>query len=400
VADILKLLRDEEKYQEDTLNMIASETYPSKAVLEASGNIISNKYSEGYPGKRYYAGTKYVDEIELAAIDEAKKLFGAEHANVQAHSGTQANMAVFMFVLKPGDKILAMDLSCGGHISHGGAFSFTGKFYTTIFYGVDKETSLINFEEVAALAKKHKPKMIIAGFSAYPRKIDFKKFREIADGVGAYLLCDVAHIAGFIAAGLDENPCPYSDFVTLTTHKSLHGPKGGAILCKEEFAKALDRTIFPGIQGGPINGIIAAKAICFQEAQTKEFKRLMQNTIDNSRLICEQLIEKDFKVLTNGSDNHIILLDLSNKDIDGLEAQKELEKSNILVNKNLIPFDTGNSVRPRGVRMGTLGISRRGFAKEDVLRATEILSEILDGGLERKEEIIGICRKYPIYDDS
>tara|TARA_Y100000310_G_C20686709_1_gene819470 strand:- start:389 stop:1609 length:1221 start_codon:yes stop_codon:yes gene_type:complete len=402
VKDILDILDKENIYQEETINLIASEGYPNSDVLKACSSIISNKYSEGYPNKRYYSGTKFVDKIEQKAIDLAKMLFGAEHANVQPHSGTNANMAVLFSVLKEGDTILSMDMSCGGHISHGNNFSFSGKFFNIIHYNTDKSTGLIDYENIKELAKEHKPKLIIAGASSYPRDIDFKKFREIADEINAYLLCDIAHMAGFICTGLHQNPTPFADFVTFTTHKSLNGPRGGVILCKEEYARKIDKSIFPGIQGGPINNIIAAKAICFECALKQEFKDYMKKVKDNSKLLCKLLKQKGFNLVSDGSDNHMILIELSNKDIDGKTAQIALEKVGILVNKNLIPFDKATAFEPSGIRLGTLGITTRNFSEDDIIKTVDIISDILNNpGDEnllniRNEEVKSICKKYPL----
>jgi|TARA_B100002003_G_C14138917_1_gene547723 glycine hydroxymethyltransferase len=402
VKDILNLLDKERTHQEETINMIASENYPNPDILRACSSIISNKYSEGYPGKRYYSGTKFVDEIEQKAIDLAKRLFNAEHANVQPHSGTNANMAVLFAVLKEGDTILSMDMSCGGHISHGNNFSFSGKFFNIVSYNTDKSTGLIDYDQVKELASKYKPKMIIAGASSYPRNIDFKKFKEIADEINAYLLCDIAHTAGFVCTGLHQNPTPFADFVTFTTHKSLNGPRGGVILCKEEHTKKIDRSIFPGIQGGPINNIIAAKAICFEYALKEEFKDHMQKVLDNSKLLCKLLKQKEFNLVSDGSDNHMILIDLSNKDINGAYAQIALEKAGILVNKNLIPFDKATAFEPSGIRLGSLGITTRNFSEEDIIKVIDIFSIVLNNSNDedllhtKNEEVKSICKKYPL----
>jgi glycine hydroxymethyltransferase len=403
VTKILNLLKEEERYQENTINLIASENYPEKIILQTYSNIISNKYSEGYPGKRYYSGVKFVDEIEAIAIEKAKQLFGAEHANVQPHSGTQANMAVLFAVLNSGDTILSADLGSGGHISHGNKFSFSGKFFNIVHYNLDESTNLINYEKIRELARKYKPKLIIVGYSSYPRKIDFSKFKEIAGEVNSYLLCDIAHIAGFVCTGLHQNPCSFADFVTLTTHKSLRGPKGGIILCKNKYAEQIDRMVFPGIQGGSLNNIIAGKAICFELALKNEFKKYIQTLVDNSRVFYQSLIKNKFDIVSGGSDNHIILIDLRNKNIDGHAAQEVLEKANILVNKNLIPFDKNSPVKPSGIRIGTLGITTRKFSKKDIIKVADIISDILNNLkdenkiLEKRKIVEDICKKYPIY---
>jgi len=400
---ILNLLKEEEKRQEETVNMVASENYPDMRILKAYSSIISNRYSEGYVGKRYYAGTKVVDKIEGIAVDKVKRLFGSEHANVQPHSGTQANMAVMMSILKPGDRILSMDLACGGHISHGNRLSIAANLFKTMHYGVDKKNGRIDYEDVRKKAIKFKPSLIIAGGSSYPRGIDFKKFRDICDETGAYLLCDIAHTAGLVCAGLHQNPCDFADFVTFTTHKSMKGPRGGVILCKDKYAKQIDRAVFPGTQGGSLNSNIAGKAICFEIAATGRFKRYIKRVIQNSRILCRLLKERGVNIVTNGSDTHIILISLENTNTNGHAVQEALEKAGIMSNKNLIPFDKGSPKKPSGIRIGTLGLTSRGFTKKDIHRLSEIISyavknpEDEDGMIKRKKIVTKICKKHPIY---
>lgn len=335
--EIYSLMEKELKRQQKGIELIASENFASKAVMEAMGSYLTNKYAEGYPGKRYYGGCYVVDDIEDIARNRAKELFGAEHANVQPHSGSQANMAVYFTILDPGDTVLGMDLSHGGHLTHGSPVNFSGKLFNFVSYGVDKETETINYEEVRKLALEHKPKLIVAGASAYSRVIDFEKFREIADEVGAYFMVDMAHIAGLVAAGIHPSPVPYADFVTSTTHKTLRGPRGGLILCKEKYAKELDKNIFPGMQGGPLMHIIAAKAVCFKEALDPSFKTYMTNVVENCKVLGEELVNRGFKLVSDGTDNHLILLDLTNKDITGKEAEHLLDSVGITVNKNTVP---------------------------------------------------------------
>ncbi|MFH1191009.1 MAG: serine hydroxymethyltransferase, partial [Candidatus Omnitrophota bacterium] len=337
--EIYAAIRKELARQNDNLELIASENFASLAVLEAQGSVLTNKYAEGYPGKRWYGGCEYVDIVESLAIERAKTIFGAEHVNVQAHSGSQANMAVYFAALNPGDTVLAMDLAAGGHLTHGHPHNFSGRFFKMVGYGVDKKTEVLDYDVIQELAKLHKPKMILAGASAYPRMIDFKKFRQIADSVGAYLFVDIAHIAGLIAAGLHPSPVPYAEFVTSTTHKTLRGPRGGFILCKKEFAKKIDSQIFPGIQGGPLMHVIAAKAVAFGEAMTAEFKQYQQQLMKNAVELAAALEKKGFRIVSGGTDTHLMLVDLNAKNVTGADASKILGEVNITVNKNLIPFD-------------------------------------------------------------
>ena len=398
---IAHLVQKEKERQENSIELIASENFVSKAVMEAMGSYLTNKYAEGYPSKRYYGGCHVVDEVEDLARERVKKLFGAEHANVQPHSGSQANMAVYFSILEPGDTVLGMDLSHGGHLTHGSPVNFSGRLFNFVSYGVDKETETINYENVRELALKHKPKLIVAGASAYSRIIDFKTLREIADEVGAYLMVDIAHIAGLVATGLHPSPVPYADFVTSTTHKTLRGPRGGLILCKEKFAKALDKNIFPGIQGGPLMHIIAAKAVCFKEALEPSFKTYMEQVVKNARVLAEALESYGFKLVSNGTDNHLILVDLTNKDITGKDAEILLDSIGITLNKNTVPNETRSPFVTSGVRIGTPAITTRGFKEEEMKEIASIINDAIkekDGDLELlKARVKALCAKYPLY---
>ena len=398
---IAHLVQKEKERQENSIELIASENFVSKAVMEAMGSYLTNKYAEGYPSKRYYGGCHVVDEVEDLARERVKKLFGAEHANVQPHSGSQANMAVYFSILEPGDTVLGMDLSHGGHLTHGSPVNFSGRLFNFVSYGVDKETETINYENVRELALKHKPKLIVAGASAYSRIIDFKTLREIADEVGAYLMVDIAHIAGLVATGLHPSPVPYADFVTSTTHKTLRGPRGGLILCKEKFAKALDKNIFPGIQGGPLMHIIAAKAVCFKEALEPSFKTYMEQVVKNAHVLAEALESYGFKLVSNGTDNHLILVDLTNKDITGKDAEILLDSIGITLNKNTVPNETRSPFVTSGVRIGTPAITTRGFKEEEMKEIASIINDAIkekDGDLETlKARVKALCAKYPLY---
>lgn len=398
---IAHLVQKEKERQENSIELIASENFVSKAVMEAMGSYLTNKYAEGYTSKRYYGGCHIVDEVEDLARERVKKLFGAEHANVQPHSGSQANMAVYFSILEPGDTVLGMDLSHGGHLTHGSPVNFSGRLFNFVSYGVDKETETINYETVRELALKHKPKLIVAGASAYSRIIDFKTLREIADEVGAYLMVDIAHIAGLVATGLHPSPVPYADFVTSTTHKTLRGPRGGLILCKEKFAKALDKNIFPGIQGGPLMHIIAAKAVCFKEALEPSFKTYMEQVVKNAQVLAEALESYGFKLVSNGTDNHLILIDLTNKDITGKDAEILLDSIGITLNKNTVPNETRSPFVTSGVRIGTPAITTRGFKEEEMKEIASIINDAIkekDGDLEPlKARVKALCDKYPLY---
>lgn len=400
-VEIFGLMEKELERQRDGIELIASENFASLAVMEAMGSYLTNKYAEGYPNKRYYGGCHIVDGIEDIARDRAKKLFGAEHANVQAHSGSQANMAVYFTILKPGDTVLGMDLSNGGHLTHGSPVNFSGKLFNFVSYGVDKETERINYDEVRELAIKHQPKLIVAGASAYSRVIDFKKFKDIADEVGAYFMVDMAHIAGLVATGQHPSPVQYADFVTSTTHKTLRGPRGGLILCKEKYAKDLDKNIFPGMQGGPLMHIIAAKAVCFKEAMEPEFKTYIENVVSNCDVLGKELVKYGFKLASNGTDNHLILVDLSNKDITGKDAEKLLDTIGITVNKNTVPNETRSPFITSGIRIGTAAISTRGFNNDDMKEVAAIINDAIsnkDGNMdELKLRVKALCDKHPLY---
>ncbi|MCE5221825.1 MAG: serine hydroxymethyltransferase [Clostridium sp.] len=399
--EIYGLMEKELERQQKGIELIASENIVSPAVMEAMGSYLTNKYAEGYPGKRYYGGCHVVDEIEQIAIDRAKELFGAEHANVQPHSGSQANMAVYFAVLEPGDTVLGMDLSHGGHLTHGSPVNFSGKLFNFVSYGVDKETEVIDYENVRKIAKEAKPKLIVAGASAYGRIIDFPKFKEIADEVGALLMVDMAHIAGLVAAGVHPSPVPYCDFVTTTTHKTLRGPRGGLILCKEKYAQVLNKNIFPGIQGGPLEHIIAAKAVCFKEALDPSFKAYGKNVVENCKELAKQLIAKGFKIVSDGTDNHVFLVDLHNKDITGKEAENLLDSVGITVNKNTVPNETRSPFVTSGIRIGTAAITTRGFVKEDMAEIAAVIGEAIDnreGDLSSlKSRVEVLCDKHPLY---
>lgn len=399
--EIYDLIEKELDRQRKGIELIASENVVSEAVMEAMGSYLTNKYAEGYPGKRYYGGCHVVDEIEQIAIDRAKQLFGAEHANVQPHSGSQANMAVYFTVLEPGDTVLGMDLSHGGHLTHGSPVNFSGKLFKFVSYGVDKETEMIDYGNVRQIALECKPKLIVAGASAYSRTIDFAKFREIADEVGAYLMVDMAHIAGLVAAGVHPSPVPYCDFVTTTTHKTLRGPRGGLILCKEKYAKDLNKNIFPGIQGGPLEHIIAAKAVCFKEALDPKFKEYAENVVENCIELAGQLIKRDFKIVSGGTDNHVFLVDLNNKDITGKEAEQLLDSVGITANKNTVPNETRSPFVTSGIRIGTAAITTRGFVKEDMAEIAAIMDEAIanrEGDLSGlKARVEALCDKHPLY---
>lgn len=397
--EIYEQIKKEEQRQKYNIELIASENFVSEAVLEAVGSILTNKYAEGYPNARYYGGCEYIDQIEELARNRAKELFGAEHANVQPHSGSQANMAVYMTVLQPGDTVLGMDLSNGGHLTHGSKVNFSGKLYNFIAYGV-KEDGYIDYEDVEKKAIEYKPKLILAGASAYPRKIDFKKFREIADKIGAYFMVDMAHIAGLVCAGEHESPVPYADFVTSTTHKTLRGPRSGLILCKEQYAKALDKTIFPGIQGGPLEHVIAGKAVCFKEAMQPEFKQYAHQVVLNARKLAEELVKRDFNLVSGGTDNHLMLIDLRSKGLTGKEATLLLDEVNITVNKNAVPNDPEKPMVTSGIRIGTPAVTTRGLKEEDMVKLAEAIDLTLqkteEGKAKAKEIVEQLTAKYII----
>ena len=387
--------------QRNNIELIASENFVSEAVLDAMGTPLTNKYAEGYPGKRYYGGCEFVDIAENLARDRAKELFGADHANVQPHSGASANLAVFFSVLDPGDKVLGMDLTCGGHLSHGMFKNISGRYFDVVSYGVDKKTAMIDYDEVRHIAMKEKPKLIIAGASAYSRKIDFKAFSEIAKACGAYLMVDMAHIAGLIAAGLHPDPVPYADFVTTTTHKTLRGPRGGMILCKEEHAKKIDSAVFPGTQGGPLMHIIAAKAVALKEALLPEFKVYQKNIVDNAAVLAESLMENGLELVSGGTDNHLMLVDLTNIDVSGKLAQTRLDEINITCNKNGIPYDTKSPFVTSGIRLGTPAVTTRGMGTEEMKTIAYLIKNALvdfDNFKDTAKEIVeDMVSRFPLY---
>ncbi len=401
--EIAEAIRLETQRQEQNLELIASENYVGRAVLEATGSVLTNKYAEGYPGRRYYGGCEYVDIAESLAIARAKELFGAEHANVQPHSGTQANMAVYFAFLKPGDTFLGMDLAHGGHLTHGSPVNFSGIMYNVVSYGVDRETETIDYEQLLRLAREHKPKMIVAGASAYPREIDFEKFRQAADECGALLMVDIAHIAGLIAAGLHPSPVPYADFVTTTTHKTLRGPRGGMILCKQEHAKLIDKQVLPGIQGGPLMHVIAAKAVCLKLAMTEEFKEYQRRIVENAKALARGLARRGLRLVSGGTDNHLILVDVSAGGLTGKEAENILDKAGITVNKNMIPFDTQKPWISSGIRLGTPAVTTRGMGPEEMEKIAELIVAALEAGddgarlEEIRREVRELTAAFPIY---
>ncbi|NFZ07289.1 serine hydroxymethyltransferase [Staphylococcus aureus] len=401
---IAEAIEREFQRQNSNIELIASENFVSEAVMEAQGSVLTNKYAEGYPGRRYYGGCEFVDVTESIAIDRAKALFGAEHVNVQLHSGSQANMAVYLVALEMGDTVLGMNLSHGGHLTHGAPVNFSGKFYNFVEYGVDKDTERINYDEVRKLALEHKPKLIVAGASAYSRTIDFKKFKEIADEVNAKLMVDMAHIAGLVAAGLHPNPVEYADFVTTTTHKTLRGPRGGMILCKEEYKKDIDKTIFPGIQGGPLEHVIAAKAVAFGEALENNFKTYQQQVVKNAKVLAEALINEGFRIVSGGTDNHLVAVDVKGSiGLTGKEAEETLDSVGITCNKNTIPFDQEKPFVTSGIRLGTPAATTRGFDEKAFEEVAKIISLALKNSKDEeklqqaKERVAKLTAEYPLY---
>ena len=401
--DIADALRMETARQNDTLELIASENHVSKAVLTAMGSVFTNKYAEGYPGKRYYGGCGPTDIVENIAIERAKKLFGAEHANVQPHAGSQANMAVYFTVLKPGDTIMGMDLSHGGHLTHGHPLSYSGRDFHVVAYHVRKEDETIDYDEMEQLAMEHKPRLIICGASAYSRVIDFKRIREICDKSGALMMADIAHIAGLVVADLHPSPVPYADFVTTTTHKTLRGPRAGLILCKEKYAKDLDRSVFPGVQGGPLVHIIAAKAVSFHEAMQPEFREYQAQIIRNAKTLAQAVADEGFRIVSGGTDNHVFMTDVFSKGITGKDGQNWLESANITVNKNTIPFDTQKPMVASGLRIGTPAVTTRGLREPDMKTIAKLIARVLDAKADPdvvagvKREVKELCDRYPIY---
>jgi glycine hydroxymethyltransferase len=401
--EIYRSIKKELKRQEENLELIASENFTSLAVLEAQGSVLTNKYAEGYPHHRWYGGCDNMDEVESLAIERSKELFAAEHVNVQAHSGTQANMAVYFAALSLGDTVLAMDLASGGHLSHGHPHNFSGKYYNIVSYGVDSKTECLNYENILELAKRHRPKMILAGASAYPREMDFKRFRKICDAVGAYLFVDMAHIAGLVAAGIHPSPVPYAEFVTSTTHKTLRGPRGGFIICKKEFAKQLDAQIFPGIQGGPLMHVIAAKAVAFKEAMGPTFRKYQVQIVKNARELSSALEKRGFRIVSGGTDNHLMLVDLTRKNITGKDASRILEEAGITVNKNLIPFDKLGPAVTSGIRLGTPAVTTRRMKEVQMHQIAQFIDDAIQVREEPlelvkiKEKVLRLTRKFPLY---
>ena len=403
--EIQKAIDQELSRQREKLEMIASENIVSTAVMQAQGSILTNKYAEGYPGKRYYGGCEYVDIVEQLAIDRAKKLFGAEYANVQPHSGAQANTAVYFALLEPGDTILGMNLTDGGHLTHGSPVNISGKYFKIIPYGVDKETERIDYDELERLAKEHQPKLIVGGASAYSRVIDFERMAQIAKSVGAYLMIDMAHIAGLVAAGLHPSPVPYADVVTTTTHKTLRGPRGGLILCRDaEFGKQFNKAIFPGIQGGPLMHVVAAKAVAFKEALSDEFKVYQQQVLDNAKALADELVKKGFRIVSGGTDNHLMLVDLRSKNITGKEAQFLLDEIGITANRNTIPFEPLSPFVTSGIRLGTPALTTRGLKEEDIHEVADIIADVIENREDSavieaaKAKVQAICKKFPLYE--
>jgi glycine hydroxymethyltransferase len=401
--DIFRLIQKETDRQNGQIELIASENFTSEAILEATGSVLTNKYAEGYPGKRYYGGCEFVDEVESIARDRAKKLFGAEYANVQPHSGSQANQAAFAAILQPGDTIMGLDLAHGGHLTHGHKLNFSGKTYHVVGYQVSKDDERIDFDNVARLAEEHKPKMIIAGGSAYPRQWDFVKFRQIADSVGAFLVVDMAHFSGLVAAGLHPNPCEYADIVTSTTHKTLRGPRSGLILAREKYAAAIDRNVFPGVQGGPLMHVVAAKAVCFLEALQPSFREYQTQVIANARALAMGLRAEGFRVVSGGTDTHLLLLDVFSKGVRGRDAENALDAARITVNKNAIPFDTNPPMNPSGIRLGSPAVTTRGFHEREMQEVASCIADVLRNiGSEEtlaavRERVEALTSRFPLY---
>ncbi|MDP2913415.1 MAG: serine hydroxymethyltransferase [Candidatus Omnitrophota bacterium] len=401
--EIFKAILDETKRENDNLELIASENFVSEDVMEAQGSCLTNKYAEGYPDARWYNGCCNVDIVERIAIERAKSLFGAEHVNVQPHSGTQANMAIYFAMLKPGDTVLAMDLACGGHLSHGHPHSFSGKFYKIVSYGVNRKTEMLDYDEIAEIAKRYAPKMILAGASAYPRSIDFKKFRQIADSVGAFLFVDIAHIAGLVAGGLHQNPVEYAEFVTSTTHKTMRGPRGGFIMCAKEFGKKIDMEVFPGLQGGALMHVIAAKAVCFKEALKPEFKKYQAQILKNAKTLCQSIAKFGYRIVAGGTDTHLFLVDLTDKNITGKDASTFLDRADITINKNLIPFDSKSPFVASGIRIGTPAVTTRGMREPEMKEIARLIHKVLSNPGDEKvagevrNGVKKLVKKFPLY---
>ncbi len=403
--EVFSIMLKEVERQRSTLGLIASENFVEESLLEAVGTVFTNKYAEGYPGKRYYAGNEFVDEIENLAIERAKKLFNAEHANVQPNAGSPANMAAYFALIKPGEKIMGMRLDQGGHLTHGSPVNFSGKLFQTAYYGVDPETHLLDYDEIRKKALEEKPNLIVCGATVYPRVIDFKAFKGIADEVGAFLVADIAHIAGLVAGGQHPSPVPYADVVTMTTHKTLRGPRSGLILCKKEHAKAVDKAVFPGIQGGPLVHVIAAKAVCFKKAMTKEFKEYSAQVVNNAKALADSLIENGLKLITGGTDNHLMLVDVTPLGLTGTQAQNALEKAGIVVNRNTIPYDKRSPFDPSGIRIGTPALTSRGMKEGEMREIGELITKILKSpdSSEVKEKVkqrvLELCSEFPLYNE-
>jgi len=401
--EVYEAIQHEVERQHSQLELIASENFVSDAVAEATASVFTNKYAEGYPGKRYYGGCEFTDIVENLARDRAKKLFGAEYANVQPHSGSQANQAAYASVLSPGDTIMGLNLAHGGHLSHGHPLNFSGKSYKVIPYGVRKDDERIDYDEVERLAREHQPKMIITGASAYPRTLDFPRFRQIADAVGAVFLVDMAHISGLVAAGLHPNPCQYADIVTSTTHKTLRGPRAGIILAKEKYGSAIDKTVFPGMQGGPLVHVVAAKAVCFQEAMQPEFIDYQKQVVANARVLAESLIDAGFRIVSGGTDTHLLLLDVFSKGLRGKEAEKALDRARITVNKNAIPFDTNPPFNPSGIRLGSPAVTTRGFKEAEMRQVGALIAEVLNNIVSEeaiaavRQKVEALTVRFPLY---
>jgi glycine hydroxymethyltransferase len=401
--EVWQAIEDEKRRESEKIVLIASENYVSRAVLEAQGSVLTNKYAEGYPGRRYYGGCEFADVVEELAIKRAKELFGMDHVNVQPHSGSQANMAAYFSVLKPGDTILGMKLTHGGHLTHGAHASFSGSIYNSVHYGVRREDSRIDMDELASVAKEHRPKMIVVGASAYPRILDFAAFREVADSVGAYLMADMAHIAGLVAAGVHPNPAPFADFVTTTTHKTLRGPRAGMVMCREEFAKAVDKVVFPGIQGGPLMHVIAAKAVAFKEAMEPEFRTYQEQVVKNARALAAALMDKGFKLVSGGTDNHLMLIDLTSKGVTGQEAEAALDLAGITVNKNGIPFDEKPPTVTSGIRLGTPIVTTRGMKEPEMAEIASMIADVIHDTKDAsnlqsvRERAVRLAMGFPVY---
>jgi len=401
--EIYAAIQNEERRQRTGLELIASENFTYRAVLEATGSVFTNKYAEGYPGRRYYGGCEFVDVVENLAIGRAKKLFGAEHVNVQPHSGSQANMAVYLSVLKPGDTVLGMNLSHGGHLTHGHPLNFSGKYYRIVPYGVRKDSEVIDYDELAGLAAEHKPKLIVVGASAYPRTIDFERISKIANDTGAMMMVDIAHIAGLVATGEHPSPVPHAEFVTSTTHKTLRGPRSGVIMCRESFAKDLNRSVFPEMQGGPLVHVIAAKAVCFKEAAEESFRTYIRQVVRNAKTLAARIASRNFRIVSGGTDTHLLLVDVFSKGINGKQAEDALGKAGITVNKNTIPFDPNPPLAPSGIRIGTPALTTRGM-KEPEMEAigdwiAEVLTAVNDDGVQKRvlRDVKALCERFPLY---